>query len=196
MWDARVVRKLKTRRPREAPTTETLVLVRGGIEETVQLPLEQYPVLLHFPLFKAPAFISGEPYEKGISLDGIDTIGFGPSPEETARRLGASRIKITQDYRPVEFAKMIAKIAYAYSVGELGFVSPENVYVVPAIRGEIDDIGRWVGVTNRDVQPPGGPLHYLRLLEDRQRGLLLGEVCLFADSQTPGFVIVIRSLQG
>lgn len=45
----------------------------------------------------------------------------------------------------VDFARLIAKMAYGYAVERYGLAAFEDVYVIPAILGESDDIGRWVG---------------------------------------------------
>lgn len=176
------------------PTPEKISVFRGDDEDTVSLPLEDYPALLQFPLFKPPAFLTGESYEKGITLYGVDTISFGPSPEEMAKKLGVTRIKFTQNYRHIEFARMIAKIAYGFSIAELGMRKLDDIFVLPAIRGEKDDIGRWVGIVDDTPQPSVKMLHHLKLLEDRDRGLLLGDVRLFSDSQTPTYRVVLRPL--
>lgn len=78
------------------------------------MPIEDFPILLHFPVFFAPpAYLHLSGFEKGIHVTGIDTVSFGPRPEEIAKRLGAQRIAIAQAQEPVAFARMIAKIAYA-----------------------------------------------------------------------------------
>jgi hypothetical protein len=71
-------------------------------------------------------------------------LNFGPKPDEVAKRLGVHQIRITQNQQPVAFARMLAKIGYSYAVAELGINSFDIVFVLPAILGEVDDIGRWV----------------------------------------------------
>jgi hypothetical protein len=44
-----------------------------------------------------------------------------------------------------DFARFIAKMAYGYAVERYGLSAFEEVYVLSAILGESDDIGRWVG---------------------------------------------------
>lgn len=68
--------------------------------------------------------------------------------EDIARMHGVDRV-IFAEYSPEIFARFVAKVAYGYAVGECSLNAFEKVYVVPAILGETNDIGRWVGC------PPG-----------------------------------------
>jgi hypothetical protein len=56
-------------------------------------------------------------------------------------------------YRPEDFARFIAKMAYGYAVERYGLRAFERVYVLPAILGESNDIGRWVGCPDRREFP-------------------------------------------
>src|SRR5687768_9904325 len=51
MWPVRVLRKLQSRtKHNEAATTEQLMIVKDGEERLVELPLEEFPILLPFPI--------------------------------------------------------------------------------------------------------------------------------------------------
>lgn len=52
-----------------------------------------------------------------------------------------------------DFARFIAKMAYGYAVERCGLEAFEQVYVVPAILGECNDIGKWVGCSDRREFP-------------------------------------------
>lgn len=193
MWPVRVLRQLKSRtRHEDAPRTQRLTVVRNGIEEEVDLPLAEYPVILHFYKFDPPAFLAPGEYKSGIRLSGHWTISFGPKPDDVARKLGASSISISLTDQPVAFARMIAKIAFAMAVAER-LVEPADprVGVLPSILGQEDQIGRWVG-TFREPSTRPGLLHGIGF--HQINGLLVSEVQLFADSQTPSYGVVLRRL--
>jgi hypothetical protein len=193
MWAVRVYRRLKSRTKHEqAPRTYALTVVRGGQEAVVSLPAEEYPILLHFPVFPPPAFLDPEGYRTGIRIKGMATISFGPGPDETLKRLGADEIWLPQDLKPVAFARMLAKIAYAWAVAEcqLDAIDGESP-VVPAILGKTDDIGRWVGTLDRPSSNAGSVLHELAIHRDERKEMLIAEVRLFADSQTPSYGIIL-----
>lgn len=197
MWSVRILRQLKSRRKhREAPKTEHLIIKKDGKEQNIELPLEDYPILLHFPVFPIPAYLGLWQYVSGIQISGIMTVSFGPRPEMVMSKLGASQIKMTQDPQPISFARMIAKIAYAYAIAEgaMDFIEGES-FVLPSILGEKDEIGKWVGTLS---EMPGifeGLLHRVLIHQDKEKGLLFGEVHLFCDSQTPSYGVILGKLK-
>jgi hypothetical protein len=197
MWAVRVFRGIKSRRKhRSAPKTYPLTVISQGAEEVVELPAEQYPILLPFPIFGPPAFLRPAGYRSGIVVLGVRTISFGPAPEEVIRNLGADALKIARQDEPVAFARVIAKIAYAAAVasGMLEMVDSEP-RIVQSILGSVDDIGRWVGTIGGPPQSFTGQLHRILFQRDEVEGLLLSEVQLFSDSQTPRYIVILGKLQ-
>ena len=147
MQPVRIYRELKSRKKhRDAPSTYPISLVINGKEQTVELPIHEYPILLHFPVFFPPACLAPEGYTTGIRVRGIVTINYGAKPDDTLQKFGATQIRHTANCQAPEFARMIAKIGYSMAVaeGQLDFISGEP-YVLPSILGQRDDIGRWVG---------------------------------------------------
>lgn len=151
MWAVRVYRRLNSRtKHREAPRAYPLTVIRGGEKLVVSVPPEEYPILLPFPVFPPPAFLDAEGHCSGIHVKGVTTISFGPRPDETLKRLRADEIQISQDIKPAAFARMLAKIGYAWAAAEGQLAAIDGVpLVVPAILGKTDDIGRWVGTLDR-----------------------------------------------
>jgi len=124
------------------------------------------------------------------------TVSFGPRPEYVMKTLGISQIKMTQDPQPISFARMIAKIAYAYAVAEgvINLIEGKS-YVLPSILGEKDEIGKWVGTLGESPRVFEGLLHRILIHQDKEKGLLLGEVHLFSDSQTPSYGVILGKLK-
>jgi hypothetical protein len=120
---------------------------------------------------------------------------FGPSPAEVARKNGAREVKFPPNKsQPIAFARMLAKIAYGFafangSTSQILGPSP----VLQSIRGLTDDVGKWVftdvGVTTKYH----GQLHRVQLHE--LQGMLVAEVHLFADSETPKYGVVLGKLK-
>ena len=69
-----------------------------------------------------------------------------------ARRLGGDKV-LPPASRLEDFARFIAKMAYGYAVEKYGLNAFDEVYVLPAILGKSDDIGRWVGCSDRREFP-------------------------------------------
>jgi len=197
MWPVRVFRDLKSRTKHQyAPKNLPLVVIRNGQDVIVDHPIEDFPIVLMFPVFAPPALLFPEGYQQGIVLWGLATVRFGPPAEEVAARLGASQIRIEQEYRVAEFARMIAKIAYAFAFAEGAVDSLDgSATVIPAILGERNDIGLWVGTLTKPCESHPGDLHRLILHRDHEKGLLIVEVQLFSDSETPSYCVILGRLK-
>lgn len=197
MWAVRSLRKLRSRTQHaDAPATERIEIVRKGVATTVDLPIDHCPLILHFPTFGPPRSLTGS-VGTGIDITGVHSILFGPHPETVLRELGGEKISFgSGDYQYVAFAKMLAKIAYAMAVanGDVRYLEgPASV--LSAILGERDDIGQWVGTTAGPTRNYPGLLHRISLVRNRDMGLLLAEVQLFADSETPAYIVVLGRLR-
>jgi hypothetical protein len=190
LWPVRVLRGLQSRRPNEAPKSYKLTLLRKGNEESIDLPADEYPILIHFPVFPVPGFLTGTIQAGAITAKGLHVVSFGLSPEAVGRRFGATGIRVTVSQQPVEFAREIAKIAYAYAVAELGLDSFLEAYVVPAILGESQDVGRWVGTDPGLAERTVGVIHHLELTTN-EAGIVGVRVTLFSDSQAPSYLVVV-----
>lgn len=141
---------LPTRHKNKRPTEYPLTIQRGGKELTVNIPIDQYPAILALPRFKLPAYIDKRPYEKGIDLNGLYHILLGrKSLREVGKELNADSLTYTVTYRGFKggfsFARLLAKIAYGLAVARFGVNIIDTAYVLPAILGKSDDVGKWVG---------------------------------------------------
>ncbi len=193
MRSVRVLRELRSySKHRGAPVTERLDIKRNGVRETVELRIDEYPTLLHFPTFAPPGLLTGQS-RPGIEITGVVSVSFAPSPQAVLARLGGQEIVLeSQPDRPVAFARMIAKIGYAmaFAEGALSRVDGPSP-VLPAILGEVDDIGRWVGTLTEPIRKYPGLLHRIAIREDLDRRLIVAEVQLFADSETPSYGVIL-----
>jgi hypothetical protein len=121
--------------------------------KTIHVPLEEYVPIMALPVFPQPAHESKEPYEKGITLTGYVSNPSVRSAAALAKKYGAKEIAVYTLRWPEAWARMFAKIAYALAVKEYGLelLKLEDVYVIPAILGQTNDIGRWVGCVEEQV---------------------------------------------
>ena len=197
MRSLRVLHDFQSRsKHKGAKQTQSVRIVRDGIQSEIEVPLEEAPTMLYFPEFPPPGIVTGR-LGSGIDLIGVAAVHFGPSPEECARKLGAEGVTLeSPPYEYIPFAKMLAKIGFAtaYAEGTLERVC-EPCSVIPAIMGDTDDIGRWVGTTTGPYRKYPGLLHRVALHMDLDRGLLVAEVQLFASSGAPSYGVVIGTLQ-
>jgi hypothetical protein len=192
--------RLRTRRPQETIRTYPLTIITDAGAEEIQVPIEEVPIVLPAPIFLPPAFLDSRDYTSGIQVVGARGIKWGPDPEEVGKLHKAKQVSISVQTRPAEFARMLAKIAYSYSVAELGRAAFNAVFVVPAILGGRGDVGRWVGSGPDSLRIPTGALHYLQLDIVLNSGLAANEVLaivhikLFAESPTPVYSVVVGTI--
>jgi hypothetical protein len=178
----------KKNRPRELP----LSIERGGKTETVYLPVKDYPAVIGMPHFEAPAYLDGrtDVRLRSVGFTGVQ-IG-GPPIEAVGKKLSAQSVSFTATFEPVgAFARMLAKIAYGCAVAAVGcdLRRFEDVYVLPAILGKADDVGRWVGGMGNHQPPPESDLHYIKFYVDD--GDLRVHVRLFAQFSAPEYVVIV-----
>lgn len=196
-WPVRVFRDLKSRsKHKDAPSHIDILVNRDGRFETVQLPIDEAPIFLPFPVFPLPTHLSKAQTVNGITVSGHVTVQFGADPGTIGKALGGSAINITATMNPREFALMIAKIgySYAYAEGTLGDIDGES-YVLPSVLGAKDEIGRWVGTLTKPITIYPTMLHRIEIHRDFEKGLLFAEVQLFADSSTPSYGVILGKLR-
>lgn len=196
-WPLRVYRDLKSRtKHRDAPSMLEVEILRKDRWVVEARPLNDVPVLLHFPIYPPPRCLSGDAPRMGIDVEGLVTIGFGITAESFGGTGGSPAIRVPDSNRPYEFARMLAKIAYAYACAEGALEDIEGApFVLPAILGHQNDVGHWVGTVTDPLQAHAGVLHRLVIHRDTERQLLCVEVQLFADSSAPAYGVVLGRLK-
>lgn len=152
---ARAALRTRTRHKKERQKPQPMLIEKDGEIKTIRAVWQDQWKIIQLPIFPIPAHIDGRSYTSGIESTSMDQIELLEKGEEIAKRHGADKI-LLRNY-PVEvFARFIAKIAYGYAVERYTLNAFEEVYIVPAILGEADDIGRWVGCSNRREFPVRG----------------------------------------
>lgn len=196
-WPVRIFRDLKSRsKHKKASAQVSVSVIRNGKQDEILLNIDEAPILLPFPVFEPPWHLSQVEQAIGISVLGHITIRFGTDPKTKGRTLGASEINIIAELNPCAFARMIAKIGYAFAYAEGAIADLEGKsYVLPAILGEQDEIGRWVGTLTKPLETFPTMLHRVLIHHDSEKGLLFAEVQLFSDSPTPSYGVILGKLK-
>ena len=197
LWPVRVFRDLKSRtKHRDAPREVDVDVRQGDQWVRERRSIDEVPILLNFPFYSTPRHLTGAPASGGVSVEGIATVAFGAERESARGALADPNIRFPMTSRPNEFARMIAKIAYAFAYAEGAIADLAGAAtVLPAILGQRDDIGSWVGTLPSSLEAMPGMLHRIGIHHDTQQRLLLGEVQLFADSQTPTYGVILGPLK-
>lgn len=195
MRAARILRQLRSRTNHsDSPKTHRLHYVKDGGKHSIDLPIEDYPVLLHFPIFAQPGYLTGK-LTTGIDLKGMHTVLFGKNPNEVAKTLGASEIVLPSSREaPFAFARLVAKIGYGFAVASGEILKIQGKSPIPKyILGQEKDIGHWVFTDDTEIIVTPNALHRIQLHE--MHDLLIAEVQLFADSQTPRYGVILGQLR-
>jgi hypothetical protein len=177
--------------------TYPLTLVTEHGEKRIDAPIEDHPILLPAPIFLPPAFLDNRQYTSGIQCVGVRGIKWGPDPEDVLKKYDAKQMSVSVDTQPADFARMLGKIAYSYAAAELGRTAFQDVFILPAIMGTGDDVGKWVGGGPDTLPIPDGALHYLQLDAtpslNNSNALVVVHIKLFANSPTPVYSVVVGS---
>jgi hypothetical protein len=182
---------LKMRMGQRPKTLPLLIDWGDGQLTAVEVPVEDYPAVAMFLEYPPPAYLDGRTYAAGISVCGQRTVQVaGPPAEEVGRRLGAKKMQWTTTFLGNSFERLIAKIAYAFVVADVGLEGIEAAYVMPAILGEVDDIGHWIGCDGMEYDPRF--LHGV-VMQVVDRDVIV-RVRLFVNSHTPEYVVVVGRL--
>jgi hypothetical protein len=189
----RIALDFPSRRKKNRPKQLPLTITRGGKQEDVNLAVEEYPAVIGMPHFEAPAYLAGRDDEQLHTREFTGIQIGGPPIADVGKKLSAQSITFNAKFEPVgAFARLLAKIAYGCAVVAAGcdLSQLEDVYVLPAILGKADDVGRWVGGTE-DQAIAVSDLHDVKFsLVD---GDLLVNVRLFAQFNAPEYVVVGRT---
>ncbi len=150
----RTFHQFKTRRIKNRLVSFPLKFIRqDGSELDVNLPIEEYGAVTLFPKYELPGHVTGNNIKgilyKGYSLNrngGLDL-------SVLEKKYSASAINFPITFRPVDFARLMAKIAYGFGVAHYGKTFIQNAYLVPAILSDPDQIGKWVGSIDNYEMP-------------------------------------------
>jgi len=185
---------MKSRRPDRMPTALPLTLIRRGTKQTRLLPLDSHLTLMFMPIFPPPAFLEGRRQGLGIELVGLVTVQVGgPSLQDLVESTQTRTFSATSTWKPVSFARLVAKVAYGMAVAQLGLEAIGEAYVVPSILGKSEDIGRWVGCPRGGERDPVGNLHTVDLRVER--GMIVARVRLFSSLRTPDYLVVVGRIR-
>lgn len=129
------------------------IVTKSGEVKVIEVPSKHAPAIMVLSVFKAPAHLSNEAYEEGIEMTGYFMNTSTKYPGTIAQDHNATEVAIYSLRWPEAWGRMFAKIAYAFAVKEYGLsrFKEEDVYVLNAILGKTNDIGKWVGCDRERV---------------------------------------------
>ena len=190
---ARTALGIRTRRPENRPKRFPVHLKGKNTTRVLELSASQQPVPVVLPRFAKPFALGGSKQARGIAVEGTDILQIaGPPMAKFVKQFAEEDVEsvlVKEWISPVALAKLIAKIAYGHAVASLGLEGIETVFVVPAILGERDDIGHWVGCVP-ELERLGKGKSYDCMIGVRPDGLILGHVRIAPRPATEYVVVV------
>jgi hypothetical protein len=153
MLEGRTIGKIRTRRPKERPTSFPITVVDERGSRTVTVPVADFPAFLFLPVMPPAGFLVGREAERGTEVCGTEVIAFGKPLRNFARDRGAPEVSKTATVNPHAFARMLAKIGYGFALAVQGIIPRAEVPVLPLILGTADDANRWIGSATFETRP-------------------------------------------
>lgn len=192
LWPIRVATKMPSRTEHsEAPQSRTIeVTDAAGVVSQREVAFGEMPFTVTFPL------LSPTPRHQmaGVRVGGVATYSIGGSVEDLLAKLGVKSIKVSEKLDPTSFARMLAKIAYAGAVAQ-GARFVGKPYVLPGIRGESEDIGKWVITLPKPYEKHPGHLHRVSFHKERfgirPEPDYVAEVQLWSNYGTPHYGVIL-----
>jgi hypothetical protein len=168
LGEARAVMQYKTRRPKERKNSYPVEVRSGKEPRIVDVPVDVLPCVVP-ALDLGVATYLAEKYFPGdaaipLGLKSVRPLVVSRSPRDLKaflENIGADSIHPKLRMDAFEFARLLAKIAYCYTIG-LPHIegiknSLEETYVLDLIRGDISDPWRYIGGQPAAVLRPENP---------------------------------------
>lgn len=181
---------LRTRR--KLPGVFTVHVVKNGKESELRLTIKEHGAVICLLEYKPPAYLENRKYTKGIYVVGSCLIRTkGKDLKELGKEKGFDSIILKNSFQGNNFERFIAKIAYCFSIFQFGADAFENVYILPAILGQKDDIGMWLGST----PPIVGKTDIESNLEINKNKEVITKIRLFGKLEVPSYIVVVGKLK-
>ncbi len=183
---------LPTYRKKNRPKRFDFQLLRDGQSVKVSLPVGECPSLIIMPHFKVPAYIDNYDYQRGLRV--VAWSLNGPSnTREKLKGMGANGFSVKQNIVPVSFARMLAKIAFGMTILMFGAHALKEIFVLPCILGQSQDVGRWVGCSEEPDRVPHVEDFLHKIEINTNNSLVSARIRLFAFYKTPVYLVFVGS---
>lgn len=185
----------RSRKRKAAPRREYVTLTtRDG--RPMRVPVWQYSCPVPLYKFKEARILTGQPPGDDNYHWTMEILSSPDEEMQMQRKFPEWNRQHLIRAQPFQFARLMAKIAYSYSVAEYG-LGAFTPLVVDIIRGRSDDYFHTVGGA-LEIQPaiPGGD-HVTNigiLFRSAKQALLIVEVRLFSQIRTPNYHVVVGEI--
>jgi hypothetical protein len=179
-----------------------------GTTKYIQIPKDDAPIMFALPIFLPPSVLDNRPFQPGIQGTGefqINEIRSIAKEKLKKKHGGPGKISFDIAYNPNNFARMIAKIAYGFAVAHFGIDDIGDLGIVSAIKGETDDIGKWVGCVKDEKFAINTVLHSWQMRisasyqidnpKETMDARAIYGISLFSLFNTPEYTVVVGNVK-
>lgn len=179
------------------------VTLKSGERTTLNLKRSETVGFAPFLEYPLPVFFSGDKkYKSGITLFAHRLIGFGSEITELVSKYSIKDIHYQVKHKSQNFELMVARIAYCAAVGRWGLDALGEKFVLPAILGQKDDIGYWLGCDlEAKILPRIGKINAPNVIKlaqwrknDKEPTYIVAQIKFFAASDAPEYIVVVGAL--
>lgn len=193
----RTLLALPTRRPKKRPTSFPAKVRRGATWREEDLDLTRVTAVAPFPKLPAPGAMDGRPLSTSVQTHGViglRVVANDGRDSNPAKRAGVDAVEIPITYEPVPFMRMLAKIAWGYTVAQYGVEAVEPA-VIGVVLGTDHNVAHYVGTLDGWTLfdgPATSDIHVcVAVIED---GWVLAGVRLFSNQGAPEYTVVVGRL--
>lgn len=197
---ARAVLNINSRRKKGRRASFPMKMERDGEVFVQDVPVDEYVPMIPVLYMGLPGYmLTGRRHQVGdgsrqATLVVKAALRSEDHLDELLRKYNATKLDLDYSVSPVDFGRMLAKIAYCMAVGQFGLSGIVDPYVVPAILGKSNDIWHFVGC---DLNYP-----YLTHIPQKRNALIwvdmdilggdvMARLRLFPKADAPVYVIVV-----
>ena len=191
--EPRVHLKMRTRRPKQRPTTLPVFYDGPHGKEKRELPISEHPLVLRLPrLGRAPILAGGRrdgPWVEHLAPPFWTFVGFPKGTGDVKDRVAAlGEFATNFTYSPTQFALMLAKIAHAAVVAYRGYGSFEPL-LNRIIIEKSTDVHDYVGGQPQPLTIESDTVFHV--LVRNGRDYVAAELCPFAHLGAPVYEVVV-----
>ncbi|MBL7153129.1 MAG: hypothetical protein ISS79_05395 [Phycisphaerae bacterium] len=156
---------------------------------------ERYPFLILFPQLSMPNVLTGESVCHGASAKRFWIRGASPSYvfkdllQQLTIQLNVHAIMPEAKAEVNEFCQMLAKIAFSFAVGELGFEGFKPLLLPHILRKELHDADNFIGCLD-ETEKATKNLHEISVVDMGNKKLVVVRIRLLAKIETPTYYVV------
>lgn len=156
---------LPSRKLHLRPDGYPLILKRGAHSWKQKVSLQDHPGMVRFVIFDPPGRVAGRPPVQETYSFRLTTARIFPDIDQRLARLGADGFEDIVNVNAMSLARVIAKIAHAFAIAELGVDAFEKTYLNDLISDGTPDWTYWVGGYDRGRDVCAREIHELRFLQ-------------------------------